>query len=114
MTPTLLNPTSDRIRDLNDRLRSHFIGGHVIITQGVHALGSTFWGACIDAVRRYDEFAPENDPYNEHDFGMLTVHGKRVYWKIDYYDAALQYASPDPSDPSVTARVLTILLASEY
>lgn len=114
MTPTLSNPAGDRIRCLNDRLRSHFIGGEVMITQGIQSLGAAFRAACIDAIRAYDEFTPENDPYGEHDFGLLTVLGQRVYWKIDYYDTALRYASPDPSDPTVTTRVLTILLASEY
>ena len=37
-----------------------------------------------------------------------------IVWKIDDYDTGLQAASPDPSDPSVTTRVLTIMLASEY
>ncbi len=31
-----------------------------------------------------------------------------------YYDKALTSHSPDPADPSVTERVITIRLAQEY
>jgi hypothetical protein len=34
--------------------------------------------------------------------------------KIDYFDRNLKYHSPDPSDPAITVRVITIMLADEY
>ena len=52
--------------------------------------------------------------FGEHDFGALTVAGVRLLWKIDYYDAAMAGGSPDPADPSVTTRVLTVMLAHEW
>jgi hypothetical protein len=68
----------------------------------------------LDAVAKFDTFDESNDPYGEHDFGALEIEGERLFWKIDYYDRNLSAHSPDPADPSVTTRVLTIMLADEY
>jgi hypothetical protein len=43
-----------------------------------------------------------------------TLDGRKLFWKIDYYDAACVYGSEDPADPSQTTRVLTIMLVEEY
>jgi hypothetical protein len=55
-----------------------------------------------------------NDPYDEHDFGSVTVAGHVVFFKIDYFDLDLRNHSPDPSEPAVTRRVMTLMLAEEY
>ncbi len=62
----------------------------------------------------YDDFCHANDPYQEHDFGALEADGQVIFFKIDYFDKALSCHSTDPSDPSVTQRVITIMLAEEY
>lgn len=103
-----------RIRALNDKLRQHHIGGTIFITDGIDALGSETILRLDEALRRFDDFSPDNDPYGEHDFGALTVDGHKIFFKIDYYDASLCHGSPDPADPDVTRRVMTIMLASEY
>jgi hypothetical protein len=103
-----------RIRELNDGLRRYARAGIICITAGVQALGEAGVEAVLTAVRDFDDFTSDNDPYNEHDLGALTVDGDRMLWKIDYYDRDRRYGSPDPADPGVTTRVLTIMLASEY
>jgi uncharacterized protein DUF3768 len=52
--------------------------------------------------------------HEEHDFGSFEVEGRTIFFKIDYYDKSMTYHSPDPSDPSVTERVITIMLVDEY
>jgi hypothetical protein len=66
------------------------------------------------AVIGFDAFGSDNDPHSEHDCTILEAVGERILFKIDYYNADLVGASPDPSDPDVTTRVLTVMLASEY
>ena len=65
-------------------------------------------------VRDFDAFDADNDPHAEHDFGDVASGEVRAFWTIDAYDRALTFASPDPTDPAVTVRVLTIMLAEEY
>ena len=62
----------------------------------------------------FDDFCHANDPHEEHDFGSFEATGDQIFFKIDYFDKNLKYHSPDPSDPSVTERVITIMLAEEY
>jgi len=101
-----------KIAALNDHARRSFTCCRVVITQGVQALDDV--PSVLDQVRRFDAFTPDNDPYGEHDFGSFHYAGEAIFWKIDTYDADLQMHSPDPTDPAVTARVLTIMLADEY
>ena len=102
------------IRTLNDQLRQTFSGGQVLLTPGVSALESNTVAHVMTAVRDFEDFNENNDPYHTHEFGMVDIDGERVMFKVDAYDKNHEYGSPDPSDPTVTARVLTILLASEY
>lgn len=102
------------IRMLNDFLRQTGLGGRVVITRGIEHLGAEAVTACIDAVRTFDAFDEHNDPWSEHDCAVLHVRGADIMFKIDYYDRAFQTGSPDPANPQVTGRLLTILLTEEY
>jgi hypothetical protein len=104
-----------RVRDLNDAFRRNpQRQGRFMLTVGIISEGNAFVQKCLETVKSFDAFDDGNDPYHEHDFGAFEVDGKRVFFKIDYYDKHLRYGSPDPTDPTVTCRVLTIMLADEY
>ena len=102
------------IRDLNDQLRQSFTGGKVVMTQGVQGLAEDTLAKVFTTVRTFEDFNEDNDPYKTHEFGMFDLDGQRLMFKVDCYDQNLEYGSPNPADPNVTTRVLTILLASEY
>ena len=102
------------VRVLNDKLRRHHVGGTIVVTPGIRALGSKMLSDLVTAVSEFDAFTIENDPYEDHDFGSVSVNGHVVFFKIDSYDRDLRYHSPDPADPAVTCRVMTLMLAEEY
>ena len=105
---------TERIRDLNDELRKNFSQGHAVMTIGIAALGSEAVANIVETIEVYDDFCQANDPHEEHDFGSFEADGHMIFFKIDYFDKDLAYHSPDPSDPAVTKRVITIMLAEEY
>ena len=102
------------VRRLNDSLRSSLQGGRVMFTNGVACLDDITRAEVLKEVCEFNDFTEDNDPHQEHDFGSFIVGDELFYFKIDYYDNNLEYHSPDPSDPSVTCRVLTIMYAQEY
>ena len=104
-------------------LRTTLSGGQVMITAGIPAMSPEDQARVLTAVRGFDAFTDDNDPWGEHDMGALdvvvdgpgfgtTTH--RIFFKHDYYDPTLSFLSDDPADPSKTVRVLTIMLADEY
>lgn len=104
--------TAARIAELNDAARMSFTGCRVVVTSGIAAFADL--DAVYAKVRAFSDFNASNDPYGEHDFGSFEHEGQTVFWKFDYYDPDLLMHSPEPSDPAVTARVLTVMLAEEY
>ncbi|WP_420415695.1 DUF3768 domain-containing protein [Marinovum algicola] len=107
----------------NDAFRRSILGnnpaadapqGQFVMTGGVAALGPD---ALLELTRRvaaFDRFNTDSDPHGWHEMGVIDFEGTTVWFKLDLYDAAYQYGSPVPSDPTQTRRVLTLLLPSEY
>ena len=111
---TSTDSKADRIRSLNDAFRRTFIGGAVMITAGVEAMPLDQRRSLLQKIRSFDAFSENNDPHHEHDFGSVEEAGVRCFFKIDYYDRKTEFGSPDPADPAVTTRVMTIMRADEY
>lgn len=97
------------IAKLNDRFRGMCL--NVFYTSGVRD-GIMDLVELSRRIERSSRFTEDNDPHGEHDFGSLSFEGKKVFWKIDYYDQQLQYWC-DPLSPDCS-RTLTVMLAEEY
>jgi hypothetical protein len=106
--------SAQTIRRLNDDFRRNLSSGIAVITPAVALLGREAVQHICRTIEVYEDFSRECDPHGEHDFGRFVADGHTIFFKIDYYDRELNAASPDPADPNVTRRVLTIMAAGEY
>lgn len=104
----------ERIRALNDSFRTTFVGGAVMLSEGVESLDEETRRRLLERVRDFNKFEEGNDPFQEHDFGAIDLEGNRYLFKLDYYDRKCRSHSPDPANPDVTTRILTVLKAEEY
>ena len=90
-----MNDKSTEIAKINDayrRVRQGFM-----VTRGVSALPNI--ATVLSMVQDFNEFSKDNDSYAEHDFGSFVCFGEKLFWKIDYYDLALEaWADPLSSD----------------
>lgn len=114
-----MSDRTEKIRALNDAFRKGERPelGQIMITVGVRELVAAWpLGVVLvhEQVKRFDAFTTDNDPHGEHDFGSFEHVGEMLFWKIDYYAKDLESGSENPADASMTTRVLTIMLASEY
>jgi hypothetical protein len=97
-----------KIAAWNDAFRKTGFG--VMITRGIQYLPDVC--GLMEAVKRFNKFDADNDPYGEHDFGTLEWHGKKVFWKIDYYHQTRDFWE-DPLSPNCR-RVMTVMLGEDY
>lgn len=128
---------TEKVRAINDRLRKSIetAPGHetqhdrwenfntalyripgmlLALTDGVASLDMRTLDLLLRKVVEFDAFTPDNDPYGEHDFGNLTMDDTLYYFKWDYYDKDLEFASEDAANEDLTSRVLTVMRADEY
>lgn len=111
---TQASTRTERIAQLNDRLRRDRLGGHIMMTRGVADLAADDLTALLLALRDFTGFDEGKYPYREHDFGRIAHRGTDYFFKIDTYaDASLSTGADDPLSPAAV-RVLTLMRADEY
>jgi hypothetical protein len=103
---------SQKVRELNDAFRTSFRDGRVMVTRTVANRPDV--DDILVRIQTFDRFDRDNDPHGEHDFGAFEAGKDTIFWKIDCYSSDLSAGSEDPSDPAVTARVLTVMHCWEY
>ena len=120
-----------QIARLNDLARRAMgVACTAVATVGFRSLPDADQSQVRELIETYDAFDEDNDPHGERDFGTIyqladgvwTTERPRlredereqVFWKLDYYDRQMQFASDDAANPAITRRVLTIMLSDEY
>ena len=120
-----------RIARLNDMARQAMgVACTAVATVGFRSLPDADQSQVRELIETFDAFDENNDPHGERDFGTIYQLGdgrwttertrvrdderERVFWKFDYYDRDLRFGSEDAANPTITRRVLTIMLAQEY
>ena len=105
-----------RISESNDKFRSAVLtepqkNGRCVVTANVHALDPDVKMSILAKVRAFENFTAGDDPYGEHDFGVIEGL-PRAYFKIDYYaDSDMEFGA---EDKETAYRVLVIMLADDY
>ena len=122
---------SIRIAELNDLARRAMgVACKAVATVGFRSLPVADQSHVRTLIETFNAFDADNDPHGEHDFGCIyqllcgrwttarprlrEEERERVFWKLDYYDLDMCFASEDAANPAITQRVLTIMLADEY
>ena len=120
-----------RIARLNDLARKAMgVACTAVATVGFRSLPEADQSCVRELIETFDAFDEDNDPHGERDFGTIYQLGdghwtterprsqederERVFWKLDYYDRQMEFASDDAANPAITRRVLTIMLSDEY
>lgn len=109
-TEYVQNEASAKIAALNDAARKN--ARSYTATLGIMSLEPRMISDIFVAVQEFNSFTEDNDPYGEHDFGVVEIANDKIFWKIDYYNKDLSGGCDSLSNEC--RRVITIMLADEY
>ena len=113
MTDATSSP-ANRIRALNDAFRRTFVGGAVVITAGVEALPADQRRSILAKVRAFDAFTRTTTPTASTTSASSSTATSAASGRSTTTTERWRCCRPIPPTPSVTTRVLTVMLADEY
>ena len=82
-----------------------------MMTATVSALPDDVRARAIELTRTFDNFTPDNDPHNEHDFGSFEIDDQKFIFKHGLYE---EPGVKGLDEAPIVTRVLIIMLADEY
>src|SRR6266851_7973859 len=62
----------------------------ILVASGTLLLSTAGTASATDQLL-FSEFTPDNDPHGEHDFGNFELAGREFFFKLDYYDLAMEF-----------------------
>jgi len=98
-----------KIIELNDQFRATFKGGRVQMSRSFYELEPQLRGRALWVLSKCKKFADDS----EHDWGTFIFGGYAFEWRIEYRSAAGAGLSPDPANPDLTFRVLTLEVVAD-
>lgn len=112
-----MDENTRKIRELNTQFwRDPQKHGKLFFTSSAAAKGMLFQIKVLRALKAYDAWVPDHDPYGERDMCVLEVDGQKVWAKLVLYEkgTGYEYGAEDPGNAETTDRVATIMLPEDY
>ena len=85
-----IDRTAQSIALLNDQARTTLTSYKLTITRGIYLLGEEAVGCILNLVKSFDDFSERNDPFGEHDFGVIRINyedsfNQSIFWDNTVY-----------------------------
>ena len=87
--------------------------GRLEVADAVRGCGPAFVRRCLEAIAAPADLPDGHDPSRFRSCGSVEVDGREIRFKIVVYDPDYRFGSNDMDRPSVSARVLTVMLPGE-
>ena len=85
-----VDEATQSIAHLNDQARTTLTNCKLIITRGIDLLGEETVDCILNLVKSFDDFSERNDPFGEHDFGVIRINyedsfNQSIFWDNTVY-----------------------------